>query len=461
MLAQALVQTWCPIPTSFIRGIVALRFDGCRFVNFTMAALTDPVGMTCAQGQPICPVSKGTIFMRTRMCAFHASGFCRYGSSCMFAHRKGQLQPQPNLSFTKFCAVMQRTGECSDPNCLYAHTKQERRRLPSGRTMTMRAPQHAAGTDRRDAADSAATAAECLSTPPQACKSPRRRRRSANARHVNDQPRPDDAGGPKPPSSPCETAGIPVPFDAPQMPLPDVSHVMLMLLHEREMHARHQLDQQIQLQELRRLICEQGHLNATQLELPCGSLADYAATGAAGQAQYCREQHLEEVRFSTTATTAPVPDDGHGSTAERQRSVASRATECPEAAPLRSLCSFPSAGTSAAGPPSLLPQWRIDSGGTVDDDDDDEWATLCSFPSPGTSAAGPPSLLPQWRIDSGVIVEDDDDEWARAAPQDAMDIETAPHAAGFCINIKNTFLEMKLQRSPSGSPHARPHARSV
>eukprot|EP00811_Abedinium_folium_P001278 NODE_11168_length_1303_cov_6.784864.p1 GENE.NODE_11168_length_1303_cov_6.784864~~NODE_11168_length_1303_cov_6.784864.p1 ORF type:complete len:356 (+),score=50.25 NODE_11168_length_1303_cov_6.784864:146-1213(+) len=338
-------------------------------------------------------VREGTIYKRTRICVYYESGTCRHGSNCTYAHGREELQPQTNLSCTKFCRAMQLKGECSDPNCRYAHTKKERRRLPS--SIRWRVPQRAADTDRHDAADSAATAAVGWSMPPRAGQS--RHRMSTKARLGSDRPQSDNAGLPKPPSSLCElthaTTGFSVPCAAPQRPpaaatFPDGFQVMLMQQYQQQMCAQQQLHQQ----------CAEGTLNAKRMEVPCDdawlALADFTAIGATGQPQYCHEQHSKKVGFWTAAAAAPGAN-AHSSTARRQCSVATGATECPEEVQLESVCRSPS--------------------------------------------AGPHSPPPEWRIDSDAAVDDDEDEW---------------DTGGYCIRIKNTFLTVELERSPSASRRA-------
>lgn len=70
---------------------------------------------------------KAELFSKTRMCRFFAFGKCAKGIDCMFAHDREELQPIPDLYRTKICRMLINVGECADPECSYAHNKQELR----------------------------------------------------------------------------------------------------------------------------------------------------------------------------------------------------------------------------------------------------------------------------------------------------------------------------------------------
>jgi len=63
---------------------------------------------------------------KTRLCHFHKSGGCKYGSKCTFAHQRDELQEAPNLRKTRLCMAFA-NGECKDQSCKFAHGQDELR----------------------------------------------------------------------------------------------------------------------------------------------------------------------------------------------------------------------------------------------------------------------------------------------------------------------------------------------
>jgi len=72
--------------------------------------------------------AQSTIFQRTKLCRFHATGSCNQGSACPFAHGEAELHPVPDLSQTKMCPSLISDGRCTDSNCRYAHNKEQLRK---------------------------------------------------------------------------------------------------------------------------------------------------------------------------------------------------------------------------------------------------------------------------------------------------------------------------------------------
>lgn len=64
---------------------------------------------------------------KTKMCAFHRSGECRYGSECSWAHSEEELKILPDLRKTRLCAAFQERGRCDDPRCAFAHGEEDLR----------------------------------------------------------------------------------------------------------------------------------------------------------------------------------------------------------------------------------------------------------------------------------------------------------------------------------------------
>mmetsp|Transcript_9376 Transcript_9376/g.22502 ORF Transcript_9376/g.22502 Transcript_9376/m.22502 type:complete len:372 (-) Transcript_9376:139-1254(-) len=73
------------------------------------------------------PKPGSDIFTKTKMCKFNLIGVCIKGSACMFAHDPAELKPVPDLFRTKICKTLINTGSCHNPECRYAHNKEELR----------------------------------------------------------------------------------------------------------------------------------------------------------------------------------------------------------------------------------------------------------------------------------------------------------------------------------------------
>jgi hypothetical protein len=67
------------------------------------------------------------VFGKTKLCKFHILGMCMKGTACGFAHAPEEMRSLPDLSCTKFCKSLINTGVCDDPQCKYAHNKEELR----------------------------------------------------------------------------------------------------------------------------------------------------------------------------------------------------------------------------------------------------------------------------------------------------------------------------------------------
>lgn len=81
------------------------------------------------------------VFGKTKLCKFHILGVCDKGAGCNFAHEASQLNNLPDLAKTRVCKVLISTGRCNDPDCLYAHSKDELREMPV-------VPEQTPGVDR-------------------------------------------------------------------------------------------------------------------------------------------------------------------------------------------------------------------------------------------------------------------------------------------------------------------------
>eukprot|EP00928_Gymnodinium_smaydae_P067901 TRINITY_DN5090_c3_g1_i1.p1 TRINITY_DN5090_c3_g1~~TRINITY_DN5090_c3_g1_i1.p1 ORF type:complete len:246 (-),score=17.28 TRINITY_DN5090_c3_g1_i1:272-946(-) len=74
------------------------------------------------------PREVSEIFRRTRKCRFYGMGKCTRGSACNFAHATEELRPRLNLTCTKMCPSLVKTGSCTVGGCTYAHRVEDRRR---------------------------------------------------------------------------------------------------------------------------------------------------------------------------------------------------------------------------------------------------------------------------------------------------------------------------------------------
>ena len=63
------------------------------------------------------------VFHKTRMCRFHLVGKCVRGSQCLFAHSRAALRASPDFTCTRMCTQFIEAGECDDPSCRYAHSR--------------------------------------------------------------------------------------------------------------------------------------------------------------------------------------------------------------------------------------------------------------------------------------------------------------------------------------------------
>jgi len=67
------------------------------------------------------------MFHKTKICKFYLAGMCDRASQCKYAHGQAELLPLPNLAQTKLCPTVKKDMECLDPNCKFAHSREELR----------------------------------------------------------------------------------------------------------------------------------------------------------------------------------------------------------------------------------------------------------------------------------------------------------------------------------------------
>lgn len=90
-------------------------------------------------------------FRKTRMCGFlQASGHCKYGEACFFAHSQDEIQVRVSLSKTSLCKAWMK-GACplAAKDCCFAHGRRELRRVPPAEPQTECPLKEAASTGPR------------------------------------------------------------------------------------------------------------------------------------------------------------------------------------------------------------------------------------------------------------------------------------------------------------------------
>lgn len=79
--------------------------------------------------QNMTAMPRNRIFLKTTLCRFHVQGMCKRGKSCNFAHTQSEMRQLPDLFRTKRCKPFVETGICNNPDCRFAHHRNERRKF--------------------------------------------------------------------------------------------------------------------------------------------------------------------------------------------------------------------------------------------------------------------------------------------------------------------------------------------
>lgn len=80
------------------------------------------------RGSPsVAAATPSAFYQKTQMCKFYASGRCKRGANCFFAHSSAELKETPDLSRTRMCPNLQGGGRCTNRECKYAHRRTELR----------------------------------------------------------------------------------------------------------------------------------------------------------------------------------------------------------------------------------------------------------------------------------------------------------------------------------------------
>jgi len=68
----------------------------------------------------------GSACLKTRLCTFYSKGGCPRDRFCKFAHGEEELQRAPDLSRTKMCPALLKSGVCKKgTSCRFAHSEDE------------------------------------------------------------------------------------------------------------------------------------------------------------------------------------------------------------------------------------------------------------------------------------------------------------------------------------------------
>lgn len=83
-------------------------------------------------------------FDKTRLCKFYvATGHCRRGSACTFAHGEEEMHASPDLFKTQLCLDYLRAGSCRlGPSCRFAHGEADLRRMGAPEASQALGPHH-------------------------------------------------------------------------------------------------------------------------------------------------------------------------------------------------------------------------------------------------------------------------------------------------------------------------------
>jgi len=69
-----------------------------------------------------------SVCLKTRLCTFYSKGGCPRDRFCKFAHGEEELQAAPDLTHTKMCPSLLRSGVCKrGAACSFAHREEELR----------------------------------------------------------------------------------------------------------------------------------------------------------------------------------------------------------------------------------------------------------------------------------------------------------------------------------------------
>lgn len=67
---------------------------------------------------------------KTRLCTYYLKGSCPRERFCKFAHGEEELQAAPDLTHTKMCPSLLKSGACTTgPSCKFAHREDELRSI--------------------------------------------------------------------------------------------------------------------------------------------------------------------------------------------------------------------------------------------------------------------------------------------------------------------------------------------
>lgn len=96
-----------------------------------LLSLSHPL-LSCLPLEHTIVADRRRAFHKTQLCRHLASGYCRNGLNCPFAHSEEELRPPPHLSKTMMCPAIKAGEICprilEGGSCTFAHSRQELRR---------------------------------------------------------------------------------------------------------------------------------------------------------------------------------------------------------------------------------------------------------------------------------------------------------------------------------------------
>ncbi|CDJ39013.1 zinc finger (CCCH type) protein, putative [Eimeria tenella] len=112
-------------------GATDQPFDSTTDLKNQLLSLSHPL-LSCLPLEHTIVADRRRVFHKTQLCRHLASGYCRNGLDCPFAHSETELRPAPHLSKTMMCPAVKAGGLCprvlAGGNCSFAHSRHELRR---------------------------------------------------------------------------------------------------------------------------------------------------------------------------------------------------------------------------------------------------------------------------------------------------------------------------------------------
>lgn len=92
-------------------GATDQHFDSTTDLKNQLLSLSHPL-LSCLPLEHTIVADRRRVFHKTQLCRHLASGYCRNGLDCPFAHSETELRPAPHLSKTMMCPAVKAGGLC-------------------------------------------------------------------------------------------------------------------------------------------------------------------------------------------------------------------------------------------------------------------------------------------------------------------------------------------------------------